>query len=522
MAPVETPFKGWRAFLWPIHRYELKKVLPMFVMLFFICFNYSVVRNMKDTVVVTASGAEVIPFIKVWIVLPMAILVTYFFTRLSNIFSQERVFYIMTSGFLVCYALFAFILYPMRDVLQPTSSANWLQSILPAGFKGLISMYRNWSLMTFYVAAELWGTMILTVSFWGFANEVTRLSEARRFYSVFGIASNFATIMAGESSVMASQGGVFNPNLPFGHDAWEQNLQIMVLTVIAFGFATMAIFRWMNRRVLNDPQYDDLHQIKREVKKKGRLSFFESVQYVANSRYLLYIAIIVVAYNLVINMVEVVWKDQLRTLYPNPTDFNNYTSNIMIYLGITSTVIALFMAKIIEKLGWTRTALITPAMMTITCVGFFGCLFYHYSSGSELMILGMSPLALAVLFGAAQNTLSKACKYTVFDTTKEMAYIPLGHECKLKGKAAIDGVGSRFGKSGGSLLHQGLLMIFVTLSNSAPYVAAFILVAIVLWMIAVRSLGHQFNDLVASQESATEKAHPDPELGPKQEVLATS
>ena len=76
-----------------------------------------------------------------------------------------------------------------------------------------------------------------------------------------------------------------------------------------------------------------------------------------------------------------------------------------------------------------------------------------------------------------------------------MAFIPLGHECKLKGKAAIDGVGSRFGKSGGSIIHQGLLMIFGTVSMSAPYVAAILLLVIVGWMYAVRSLGNNLSQL---------------------------
>ena len=63
---------------------------------------------------------------------------------------------------------------------------------------------------------------------------------------------------------------------------------------------------------LNDPSYDDLHKIKLETRKKGSLSFKESISYISNSRYLLCIAVIVVAYNLVINLVEVVWKDQLK------------------------------------------------------------------------------------------------------------------------------------------------------------------------------------------------------------------
>jgi AAA family ATP:ADP antiporter len=103
---------------------------------------------------------------------------------------------------------------------------------------------------------------------------------------------------------------------------------------------------------------------------------------------------------------------------------------------------------------------------------------------------------IAVFFGAAQVCLSKACKFSVFDSTKEMAFIPLGHEFKLKGKAAIDGVGSRLGKSGGSIIHQGLLMIFATVAASAPYVAIILMLVIVGWIYAVRSLGLQFTSLV--------------------------
>src|SRR4029079_4709201 len=88
-------FEGWRAFLWPVHRRELKKLIPMLLIFFLISFDYNVLRNLKDTLVVTAksSGAEVIPFIKVWVMFPGAILFTYIFTRLSNRMQKETVFY---------------------------------------------------------------------------------------------------------------------------------------------------------------------------------------------------------------------------------------------------------------------------------------------------------------------------------------------------------------------------------------------------------------------------------------------
>ena len=54
----------WPKFLPP--KKELKKVLPLGLMFFFILFNYTILRDTKDVLVVTApgSGAEIIPFLK--------------------------------------------------------------------------------------------------------------------------------------------------------------------------------------------------------------------------------------------------------------------------------------------------------------------------------------------------------------------------------------------------------------------------------------------------------------------------
>lgn len=495
-----------RSCVWPVHRHEVRKLLPMLAIVFLLCFNYSILRNMKDTIVVTASGAEVIPFIKVWVMLPMAVLLTALFAKLSNHFSQERVFYYIISGFLACFALFAFVLYPMRDVLHPNALADSLESMLPLGLKGLISTFRNWTFTGFYVMSELWGSLVLNVLYWGFANEITRIGEARRFYGVLGIGSNLATILAGQAAIFLSQPQIFS-HLSFlsGRDEWEQSQIVLISVILLAGIIVMGLFRWMNKKVLTDPSFDEFHHNKKVAKTKKKLSFRESFSCLSNSKYLLYIAIIVVAYNLVINLVEVVWKDQVRQLYPNPTDFNTYMNNLTSGIGIVAFISALFMSKIIGNFGWTKTALITPVIMLITCVGFFSFILFPESLGGVVASLtGLAPLVIAVFFGGAQNCLSKAAKYSVFDTTTNMAYIPLDHESKLKGKAAIDGVGSRFGKSGGSLIHQGLLMVFATLSASAPYVAAILLVVIVFWIHAARRLGTQFNELAAANHEDAE------------------
>jgi len=490
-----TEFGTLRSIFWPVYRQQVKLIIPMMLMLFFTCFNYSILRTLKDVVVVTAasSGGEVIPFIKVWAMLPMAVLSAFIFTRLVSRFSQEKVYYIMVSGFLIFFALFGFVIYPLSDSLQMNSFANFLETLLPAGSRGLIAMLRNWSLTLFYVMCELWGSMVMTVLFWGFANEITKVQDARRFYSLFAVVSNSSTIIAGLSGRYFSKVS-YNPYLPFGNDAWEQTIMMVISFVILAGVGVMVTFWWLNKKVLNKPQYADLHANRKAPAIKKKQSMRESFRYLLSSKYLIYIAVIVVSYNLVINIVEVVWKDQLKELYPNKDDYFSYLSSVMVVLGIFSASTAFFVGKIISRVGWTKTALITPTLMLVTSVGFFGFMFICRLSGDASMhILGFTPLAIAVFFGSMQNCLSKTAKYSVFDATKEMAFIPLDHDAKLKGKAAIDGVGSRVGKSGGSFIHQGMLMVFASLSASAPYVCLILFGVIFVWISSAKLLGVEFS-----------------------------
>lgn len=39
-------------------------------------------------------------------------------------------------------------------------------------FAGPIAILRNWTFCLFYVMAELWGSVVVSVLFWGFANQV--------------------------------------------------------------------------------------------------------------------------------------------------------------------------------------------------------------------------------------------------------------------------------------------------------------------------------------------------------------
>jgi AAA family ATP:ADP antiporter len=494
-------FRPWRRYLWPVHTYELKKLIPMLIIFFLISFDYNILRTLKDSLLITAkgSGAEVIPFVKVWGVFPGAVLMTLWFTWLSNRLSSEKVFYFVIGLFLSYFFVFTFLLYPLRDMIHPHESADQLQLLLPAGFKGLVAMYRYWSFTIFYVMSELWSSTVLSVLFWGFANQVTKLGEAKRFYGLFGVGANFSGIIAGQVSVFCCyytrRGGSF----PIGEDAWHQSLVMMVSLVIVAGLLALGMFRWMNKNILTDRRFYDLVSVKTEGEVTGKLSLRQSFAYLFKSNYLLCIAVVVIGYNLVINLTEVMWKHQVKELYPDPNDYTLYMNNIVSIIGLVATLSSLFVASnAIRKFGWTFTAMLTPIVLLVTSVGFFIFFFLRQSSPEatfSFLSMSLSPLALVVFFGTAQNILSRGAKYSVFDATKEMSFVPLSPESKLVGKAVIDGVCSRFGKSGGSIVLQTLFLFFSSLSASSPYIAVAMLIVLGIWILTLRVLGQKFNAL---------------------------
>ncbi len=501
---TQVEFGRWRSFFWPIHAYELKKVLPMLLMFFCISFNYTILRDTKDTLVVTApgSGAEAIPFIKVWCVVPAAVLFMIIYAKLSNVLSKQGLFYATITPFLVFFGLFALVLYPAKDALHPTELADQLQAALPQGLGGLVAIFRNWTYAVFYVLAELWGSVMLSLVFWGFANDITRVVEAKRFYALFGIGANLALLVSGPAIIYVS--GIRQGLAP-GVDAWGVSLNYLMSMVVVAGIIVMFTYTWIHKYVLTDARFYNPEEVRGPKKKdKPKMSLMESFKYLARSKYIGCLAILVIAYGMSINLVEVTWKNQVKLLYNNANDYSVFMGYFSTFTGLVTVLMMLFVGgNVLRRFGWTVAAQITPVVLLITGLGFFGFILFRDSLQGYIAMLGTSPLFLAVLFGTIQNIMSKSSKYSLFDPTKEMAYIPLDQESKVKGKAAIDVVGARLGKSGGSLAQQGLLLAFGSIAAITPYVGAIMLVIIVAWIFAARSLGKQFQALNAPKDDAT-------------------
>ncbi len=60
-----------------------------------------------------------------------------------------------------------------QPLLITAEFAKNLLEVAGPRFAGPIAILRNWTFCLFYVMAELWGSVVVSVLFWGFANQVS-------------------------------------------------------------------------------------------------------------------------------------------------------------------------------------------------------------------------------------------------------------------------------------------------------------------------------------------------------------
>lgn len=506
-----------RSIFWPIYGKENSLFLPMAFMLSLILFVYTMCRGIKDAGVVNAAdGSAIITFLKVYGVVPFAILFFIIFSWLNNKFSRRSVFYIVTIPFLVYFLAYAFLIYPYADSLHPNTMVDSMIDWFDEGpvknwFTVFISMLRYWTHASFYIMSELWGSAVLSLMFWQFANDIIPVTNAKRFYAHFYLVGNCFVMLAG---LLTEQINVaFRSNYTVG-------LQLMIGIVFVAGAIAVALYYYINNVVLKDPDFQLVEGAKPAKKAKAKMSIGEGIKFLFRSPYLGLIALLVICYGVAINLCEVLWKEMIYKMYQaqlalDPlfanlpekefkdavkAAYNGYMGKYFLWTGFFTIIAILIGSTVLRKFGWKITALATPILLGLSSAAFFIFVIWRDEVGMALGMTGVAVLTTAVFAGLIQNLLSKPTKYAMFDPTKEMAYIPLDPESKAKGKAAVDVVGARLGKSGGAVIGQVLTAVIGPSAIAyAPASFALTIVFVLIWVGAASGLSTRFKALTGEK-----------------------
>jgi ATP:ADP antiporter, AAA family len=470
---ISPPFGKWRLLLWPIRAYEFGKILPLLVLSFCLSGPIFLLRDVNDQLLLSL-GVEQRSFLQLYGYIPSALLCTLIYFKLSNIISREKLFYSIIASFLTFFAVFAVFLYPNLQSMQLDGIAAWLNPHLSAmKMSGGAECLRLWPLTLFSIGARMWTPIVVSFSFWSFANDTTTVKEAKRWYPLLRMAPGV---------LLASL--AYNCST-FWHDASSATYEMpnflipyCIFWVEAAGIAAMAIYWWMNRSVLKDARFLDAKTLQERTKHFATPAW-KSLVSVTKSSYILSIGLIVFCSSASLELLQFFWKDALRLFYPQGIDYSHFMGNFSILTSIVTLVAVLFVAANAMRKSWGFAAMLPPISLLVLGLAFFGLAAFSADSLTPCQNLTLVLGTVGVLFGHVFLT-------SLVYPTKEIAFIPLDAEFRFKAQAFVAIFVTQVANTAVPLIQR---------LSKPPVVILVFASLIVVWIAAVRVASRHFEQM---------------------------
>lgn len=484
--------------IWPIERAELPRFVPMSALMFCVLFNQNILRILKDSILISEVSAEIVSFTKVYCVTPLAVIFVIIYAKLVNHLSFQKIFYYLIAIFVSFFVVFAFILYPDIDLFHMDKDKMDSLMLRYPHFKWYIAGVGSWSYILFYSLAELWPNIFYVLLFWQIANDITKTNEAKRFYTLFSLFGNSALIFVGLLMMsLASSTSKLNNILTISGDKIFL-VKISIALVMLFSLISCLLVRYISKYVLETAE-EPAKNMFLAKKERPKMGIIASFKYISRSKYLWLMLVCTASFGLTMNLVESVWKAKMKELYPTVSSYAEFNSIYILWTGITIMIMTIIGNNIMRNRSWFAAAVISPLIILVTGSIFFILVVFDQKiiSAFEGIIL-MSPLALAVFVGAVQNILSKGSKYSIWDTSRQMLYIPLDPELRTKGKAAVDVISPKIGKSASGFTHALIFTIFpmATYNSIAPLLMFIFVIVCIFWIYSVRKIYFEYQKIV--------------------------
>ena len=521
MMTEQDSFGRFRGTFFPIYGHELKKLIPLTLIFFCISFNYSVLRSFKDMLMYTnmVDGRKSIYCAKV-LVIPSIFFLTFLYTFIAKRVNRDVRFNIVTFFFAAFF--FSFVLFAYPGEFNEALQISWFDKYIDSNSKlaPWFDCLRKWPITIFYIFVESWGTIMLGVSFWTFANEINSSKQAKRVYSFFMIGAAIGSIFA----------GLFIK-------AFENDTFINLIVPCVLIFVLALVYNYLGYKVRKYPVEYEIEE-KIEKKKKVKLSFIASIRLILQSRYLLLLLCVVLGYNVFMVLLESIWKGSINAYKNYLVELFKQTMPLLdarkfaekeiknvyflqnIFVGLLSLFIIFFFSRTVSKKRWSLVAFVTPFIGGVMSLLFMFSYFFikKFLPEGSSFLGGINPLHLSVLIGLAITVFIKASKYVFFDTSKERAYIPLDEEARVNGKAAIDAIGSRLGKGMSAIFISTVLDPFFSNETVALISFTLLFLILILWIFAILRLSPEYEAKLAASMSANVK----PSLDMNQDVNANN
>ena len=297
------------------------------VMIVFTVFQYSVLRSSKDSFVVDIAP-EFLSAMKSFVVLPMSAVVMVYYMEMSKRISRVRTYHVFNFLFGGIIVIYGFVI---NDSYE-TYFINGLQKYQVAypSMYYLIGVLRYWVVAVYYLTAELYGTIMLSLLFWQIANQITPTDEASSLYPKLGIAAQLGLFISGQFSSVVSTTEVSGTRLVKPWDVILENVGIASVASTAVLFFSLERLR----KIVGD----DTINFMRGFKEKAKMTFRESIAFIVKSPEIGFLVLFVLSYGIAFNTIEGVFKKYATMAFVGKTEYFLFNSKIQMWTSGSAVI----------------------------------------------------------------------------------------------------------------------------------------------------------------------------------------
>jgi len=383
---------------------EVRKFAFLAVIFCFIIGIYWALRPLKDGIFGAFMEIKKYQPIAKMLSLVMIVPLIIFYNKLIDKYSRNKLFYILTAGYGIIALLFvlAFISpYGLSyAVKSPTRIIGWL----------------------WYVYVESFGSLLVAL-FWAFTTDITKPGAARRGFPMIALLGQMGNILGPKFLTAKALG--FSTSAP-------------VVAILAFLIFFVGVLLWLFTRVTPKEQmagFEGTPQVTQEPGvKKEEPGFLDGLKHLLKHKYLLGIASIIIFYEIIVTMIDYVFKFKAQEAFGAETGLSGFLAQYGVWTGIVATICVLFgINNIQRKLGMKVSLVLMPLLVLV----------------AVLTLKGLPFLMVAFWI----MVFAKAVNYALNQPSLKQAYIPTTKDSKYKAQSWIEMFGSRSSKATGSAVN---------------------------------------------------------------------
>ncbi|EPR79163.1 ADP/ATP carrier protein [Spraguea lophii 42_110] len=500
---------------------ETLKFWLMAITFAIIAYIYTLSRGIKEAFIIVRQIPASVNILKLFYVLPIAAISTMIIQNALTYTDNKTILKKILIGYGIYFMIYGFISLPflpsvesetMRTMLEDSISDGKMKYKKIEDYAAFLYTFISWTSTLHFIVSEIWGTIVLSLLFLSFVNDVCPFKQFMRFITLFYIISNVAVIFSAGSmyflQLLLKEKGFIT-----GKTCLSCIFLIMgILSLICYVFIVL-----LDNKVLSKPTYIVETRIKKSKTKTP--GFTEGIEMAFDSKLVLGVCFIVFFYNTTANIAGISAKSAQRIMSEKLGTKEDYIiKNQFISQLITGSftifILLLPLTKYAVKKTWTIIALASPFFIFISSILIFTLAIYNtiltdtaisvkllkpiFTSKfvtNILKNLSIDSLDAEVIVGVFSDGLFRVVKYAFFDITKESLSMRIDSTYRSRFKGIYDGIFAKIGRAGSSLLII-IICRFLSIKDMRDASLIFLVIniaSVIIWTFIIFYLGSKYN-----------------------------